>query len=318
MEKTAHRQLLAEIASMYYSEKKTQAIIGKEFGYSRSAISRLLLEAEKQGIVKITIDFPIQRDSSLEQRLVSEFGLETAYVIKQRQFDYDQSLRGVGRLGAMYLEQHLHSDMVIGIGWGTSVYEVVNSLPYIPLKDVSVVQVIGAIGSKSDTKIDGPEIASFFASKLDASYQSLHSPLYLNSKKACDSLKSQKQILDTFKLAYKSDMVLLGVGTIDVDSRFSSLFRSGFINEREVNEIKRKGGVCNFCGIILDEKGSIMDIDMNHRSMAVDIKSLKNNKCKVIGIAAGYEKREAIRAILNGGWLDILVTDQNAIFPIMN
>ena len=318
MDELSRRQLLAEIASLYYMEKKTQVKIGKDLGYSRSAISRLLLEAEKEGIVKIAINYPIQRDSYLEQRLINEFDLEAAYVIKRGNYSYDEVLRMVGRVGAMYLEQHLRGDMVMGIGWGTAVFEVVNSFPYLPLVNVRVVQVMGAIGSKSNPQIDGPEIASFLASKLNASYQVLHSPLFLDSEVACSSLKSQKQICETFSLAYQSDFVLLGVGTIDIDPMFSSIFRSGFMNEKEVMDIKKKGGIGNFCGIIIDENGQVMNIDINHRTMAVDLSKLRNNKRKIIGVAAGDEKSKAIKAVLNGRWLDVLITDQMAVNSIFN
>ena len=318
MDELSRRQLMAEIASLYYIEKKTQAKIGKDFGYSRSAISRLLLKAEKERIVKISIDYPIQRDSYLEQRLVNEFDLEAAYVIKRKQYTYDQALRMVGRVGAMYLEQHIQGGMVISIGWGTAVFEVVNALPHLPLENVRIAQVMGANGSKSNTQIDGPEIASFLASKLNGSYQVLHSPLFLDSETACSLLKSQKQIRETFNLAYQSDFVLLGVGTIDIDPKISSIFRSGFINEKEVMDIKKKGGIGNFCGIIIDKNGQVMNIEINHRTMAVDLSKLRNNKRKIIGVAAGYEKSEAIKAVLNGRWLDVLITDQMAVNSIFN
>ena len=317
MDKFARNQLLAEIASLYYIEKTTQAKIGKDFGYSRSGISRLLNEAEKEGIVEISINFPIQRDFHLEKRLINEYGLQEAFVLSNDQFEYDKSLQLVGRLGAMYMEKHLKSSMVIGIGWGTAIFEVVNSLPYLPLEDVRIVQVLGAIGSKGNTQIDGPEITSFFVNKLNANYQYLNSPLFLDSKDACLSLKSQKQILDTFNLAYQSDYVLLGIGTIDADPHFSSLFRSGFINEKEVLEIKEKGGVCNLCGAIYDENGKFLDIDINHRTMAVDLVKLKEGKPKIIGIVAGEKKCEAVKGALNGGWIDILFTDQTALCSIL-
>lgn len=318
MDELSRKQLLAEIASSYYVEKKTQAKIGKDFGYSRSGISRLLLEAEKERIVQITINYPIQRDSYLEQRLMDEYQLEAAYVVKRGQYSKEQTLQMVGRVGAMYLEQHIHNGMVIGIGWGTSLYEVIHALPHLSLEDVRVVQVMGANGTKSNNQIDGPEIASFFAAKLNASYQVLHSPLFLDSEVLCSSIKSQKQINETLNLAYQSDFVLLGIGTIDVDPKYSSLFRSGIINEKEVMEIKEKGGVGNFCGIILDKQGEIMNIDINHRTMAVDLNQLKNKKRRIIGVAAGNEKSEAIKAVLQGKWLDVLITDQMAVNPFFN
>ena len=123
---------------------------------------------------------------------------------------------------------------------------------------------------------------------------------------------------ETLNLACQSDFVLLGIGTIDVDPKYSSLFRSGFLNEKELVDIKKMGGIGNFCGIILDKNGHVMNIDINHRTMAVDLEKLKNNKRKIIGVVAGNEKSKAVRSVLNGQWLDVLITDQMAVNPIFN
>ena len=316
MDKETRGQLLADIATWYYKEKKTQSQIARAFGYSRSAISRLLNEAQQEGIIEITINYPLLRDPVLERRLKEKYQLKAAFVINSGQADYAHTLQMVGRLGARYLEQNLRDGMVVGVGWGTSLYDLVNSLPEIPLSKVRVVQVIGASGSKGDARIDGPDLAAFLASKLNASHQFLHSPLFLDSEEACASLKSQKQIRDTLDLANRSDLVLLGIGTIEVDPKFSSIFRSGFLKETEVLQIKKKGGIGNFCGVIIDEEGSIMDIDFNHRVMAVDLNALKNNGRKMVGVAAGSGKSRAIKAVLTGGWLDVLITDQSAVNSI--
>ena len=81
-------------------------------------------------------------------------------------------------------------------------------------------------------------------------------------------------------------------------------------------QIKNKGGIGNFCGVIIDKDGSIMDIDINRRVMAVDLHALKNNGRKMIGVAAGSGKSQAIKAVLTGGWLDVLITDQSAVNSI--
>jgi len=316
MDKETRRQLLADISTLYYKEKKTQSQIARAIGYSRSAISRLLNEAQQEGIIEFTINYPLLRDPILERRLKDKYHLKAAFVINAGQADYAHTLQMVGRLGARYLEQNLRDGMVVGIGWGTSLYDLVNSLPDLPLSRVRVVQVIGASGSKGDARIDGPDLAAFLANKLNASHQFLHSPLFLDSDEACKSMKSQKQIRDTLDLANQSDLVLLGVGTIDVDPKYSSLFRSGFINEEEVLQIKNKGGIGNFCGVIIDNHGSVMDIDINRRVMAVDLHTLRSNGRKMVGVAAGSRKSKAIEAVLAGGWLDVLITDQSAVKSI--
>jgi deoxyribonucleoside regulator len=316
MENETRRQMLADIATFYYKEKKTQSQIAQRFGYSRSAISRLLGEAEQEGIIEITINSPLLRDPELESRLKDKYHLKEALVINNGQADYTHTLQMVGRLGAQFIEKNLKDGMVVGIGWGTSLYDLVNSLPYLPLSGVQVVQVIGATGSKSDARVDGPDLAAFLARKLNASHQYLHSPLILDSKEACQFMKSQKQISDTLNLANQSDLVLLGIGTIDVDPKYSSIYRSGFLNSEDVHQVKDKGAVGNICGIIIDDKGSIMDIDLNRRVIAADLNNFRKSGRKIIGVAAGSKKSKAIGAVLAGGWLDVLISDQSAVKSI--
>jgi len=318
MDTDTRRQLLAEIATLYYKEKKTQSQIGRRLGYSRSAISRLLTEAELQGIVEITIKYPLLRDTLLERRLKEKYHLEAAFVVDSGQSSYSDTLQMVGRMGAFFLEQFLKDEMVVGIGWGTSLSEMVNSLPFLPLSGVRVVQVIGSVGGKSNPHVDGPGLAANLASKINADYQILHSPLFLDSENACKTLKAQKQITETINAGYESNAVLLGIGTVEVDPLYSSIYRSGFMSEEEILDVRKRGGLVNFCGVILDHQGQVMDIEVNHRTMAADLNRLRSNGCKLIGIAAGEKKSSAIESVLNGNWLNVLITDNAAVHPILS
>lgn len=313
MEIETRKQLLADIATLYYKEKKTQEQIAAELGYSRSAISRFLTEAEENGIVEIHIKNPLLRVSVIENHLVEKYHLKSAFVINAGKANDSGTLKMVGGLGASFLEKELKNDMVIGIGWGMSLYELVNALPFISLTGTQVVQIIGASGSKSDTKIDGPDLAASLAMKLNAEHQFLHSPLLLDSEEACRTLKSQKQIKDTLNLAKQADLVLLGIGTIDIDPRYSSIFMAGYLGKNEILDIQNKGAVAHFCGLIIDQDGKIMDLDINHRIMSVDLPELKKNNRKIVGVAAGIKKSSAVLSVLKGGWLDVLITDQEAV-----
>jgi DNA-binding transcriptional regulator LsrR (DeoR family) len=313
MKRENRKQMLADISTLYYKEKETQAQIAKRFGYSRSAISRLLIEAEQEGIIDININYPLLRDAELERSLKEKFQLEAAYVINTGQATDQQALQMVGQMGALFLEQELRNEMVVGIGWGTSLHALVNALPDLDHSNIRVVQVIGALGSKSDARIDGPDLAASLAGKLNADHQFLHSPCFLDSPEACLSLRSQKQIRDTLDLAYQADLILLGIGTIDVDPRFSSLYRTGLLSQAEILKIQKNGGVSNFCGVMVGENGEILELDINRRVLAVDLHELKKHKRRMIGIASGGRKSGAILAVLKGGWLDVLITNQAAV-----
>ena len=305
------KQLLADIATLYYVEKKTQAEIATLSGYSRSAISRLLAEAEKAGIVQFSINYPLQQNRILENRLKEEFGLEAAFVLDAENSEYGRVLEQVGRLGAGYLQQVINDNQVIGVGWGSTLFELVNALPTMPHKNVQVVQVIGATGGRSDQRVDGPDLATLLADKLNASHKYLHAPAYLDNAQAARSIIQQKQIHDALESGYSADIILLGIGTIDVDP-LSSVFRTGYLSVSEVLDIQKGGGVCNFCGVILDADGRHIENEINQRVVATDIRRLQKNGCSMVGIAAGSKKIEAIKAVLKGNWLKVLITDSIA------
>lgn len=317
MNSTTRRQLLAEIASLYYKEKLTQSQIGRNLGYSRSAISRLLTEAERAGIVEVTIKYPLSRDLILERYLKDKYHLDAVYVVESGKTSYQSTLQVLGQMGALYLEQSLKDNMVIGIGWGTSLAETVNHLPYLPLADMQVVQVLGSVGGRSDPQVDGPGVASNLASRMSAAYHILHSPLFLDSEEACETLKAQKQIAQTLDEGINSDIVLLGIGTVEIDPLYSSIYRSGFMSESDIMEVQRLGSLANFCGLLLDQDGQIIDSEFNRRMMAADLRELRKCAGKIIGIAGGETKSRAIQSVLNGKWLDVLITDTAAVHPIL-
>jgi len=66
---------LLAAARLYYLENRSQAEIARELGTSRSNVSRMLTEAQRQGIVTVTINDPSGRMTELENDLRARFGL---------------------------------------------------------------------------------------------------------------------------------------------------------------------------------------------------------------------------------------------------
>jgi len=257
------------------------------------------------------------RDLEKEKLLKEKYSLQDVIVLNSGIFDYEHNLKLIGRLGSLYLQQKISEGTTIGIGWGSSIFQIIDCLPLLPYKDVRVVQVIGALGGKSDPRVDGPDIAALLAGKLSATHKILHAPLYLDSNNTCESLKKQNQIRNTLNLGYQADIVLLGIGSIDLDD-ISSAYRSKILSAREILRIKECGGVSIFCGTILDQEGKILDYEINSRVMAVDLKKMRSNDALVIGVAAGSKKSNAIESVLKGNWLDVLIADSNAVIALIN
>lgn len=305
-----HENLLAEIATLYFRQKMTQVEIASIIGYSRSAVSRLLTEAEQRGIVEINIKFPIERLSNLENQIKTKFGIENVFVVK-RGTTPSQTLVQVGQLGAWFAENLLRENGIVGISWGTGVFEVVNAFSPKPINNLKVVQIIGSTGGKSDPNVDGPVLARHLANKFNATYFILPAPLVVGSSSIRDLLLSERDIQSTLQLAYQADFALVGVGSVEPIAS-SSFLRSGYLTQEEILEVNALGGTGNICGTIYDKNGKVLNIDINHRLVAIDLLKLCASSCKIIGVAVGEHKVPPILGALKGKLIDILVTDSSA------
>ena len=73
--------MLYAAAKMYYEEDATQAEIATRMGISRPTVSRLLSEARRQGIVKITVVEPARdADDELRRAVEQTLGLHRVFV----------------------------------------------------------------------------------------------------------------------------------------------------------------------------------------------------------------------------------------------
>ena len=72
---------MLHVAEMYYFEQMTHAAIAQRLSISRWTVGRILEEARRTGMVKITIDHPLARYHRFETELVDTFGLQSAVVV---------------------------------------------------------------------------------------------------------------------------------------------------------------------------------------------------------------------------------------------
>jgi len=306
-------QLLAAIADLYYVEKRSQAEIAEQYEYSRPTISRMLAEAHEKGLVDIRINYPLQRMTDLEAALRSRCGLALVNVADRGSLGYSRMLRLIGRLGAAYFD-HIESPGVIGVSWGTAVYEVVTALQWRRIPDVRVVQMIGGVGDGAPNT-DGPEVARLFAQALGGQHTLLNAPLIVSTQQTRDELLAGRQVRDVLALALQADYALVGIGSVDRER--SSLIRAGYLTAEEITELEAAGAVGDICGVHFDAQGRILEVDVNRRRIGVDLAELAASACTVVGVAGGRVKAPAILGALRGGFLDVLITDSNAAQAIL-
>lgn len=304
-----HLNFLAQVATWYYEEELSQSEIAQRIGRSRSMVSRLLSEARDEGLVEIRVHFPLKRNAGLEKRLEKAFGLSQARVLAEAPDDFDLLLKRLGTIGSRELQEHLHDGACVGISWGTAVHAVVQSMPSIPLRDVKVIQIIGATGHEDpavNVNVDGPELARLLAQKLGGAYRFLHAPLIVEDETLAYSLRKQKSIAKTLTQAAQADVILLGIGSLDPD--FSSLRRTGYLDLEDLSKLREQGAVGDILAQPLDALGRPLDDPIARRIIGLNLDKLRATPT-VIAVAGGLIKAPAILAALRGGYVNILVTD---------
>lgn len=305
--------ILARVASLYYDQQKSQQEISKELAVSRSAISRFLTEARDRGIVEIIVHYPWRTSPALEQELISTFNLKAARVLKTENKSYDETLQGLGTLAAQFFDTIVNDGMIIGISWGTALYQMIRAMQPRNLPGVEVVQLIGATGSEN-IPTDGPILARLLTDRLGGFPRYLHAPLIVENETVRETLLQTRNIQETLARAAQADVALVGIGC--PNSELYSLRRAGYVDEAETQQIRAAGVVGDICGHHYSLAGEWLDIDINHRAVGISLENLLNIDM-VIGVAGGSRKAAAILGALRGRHINVLITDERAAQKIL-
>ncbi len=304
---STREELLAHVASLYYERNWNQLRIAKALGLSRSMISRLLSEARKKKIVRISIEWPIRTVRDLEDRLVAEFGLREARVLDVENLPYSELVSWLGKLGAMELVRHLRDGMTVAVTWGITLWELVQALPAHSYPHLRVVQCLGALGGSHPC--DTPAIVRRLAEALGAQSYYLHAPLIVESEEIAQRLREERMIREVLDLARRADLLLVGIGT--TESEISSLKRSGFLSEEDLAWLRGQGVVGYLCARYLGLDGRPIPTPFDQRTIGLTLEEIRQIP-RVFAVAGGTLKARAILAALRSGLIDILVTDKGA------
>lgn len=303
---TAHHELLARAASLYYDEGRNQDDIGKALGLSRVKVYRLLKEAREAGVVQIVIHWPVRRDAALERALVERFGLKDALVLDAGADAHeDARLRSLGRLGASYLEGALRDGQTLAVCLGRSTAEVVNALAPQRHARVRVAQAVGSIPSAMQA-YDGATIGRALAHKLGGDVLYLSSPLMADSPQAAEVIRRQAQVRETLDAARHADVALVGIGALDPAQ--SRVVEAGFVSAAELRELVDGGAVGDMAGLLYTREGKPHPTRHNKRVIGITLEELARIPI-VLAVAMGASKAEAILGALRSRACNVLCTD---------
>lgn len=300
-----HRDdLLAEVATLYYRDRLDQEKIAARIGVSRSTVSRMLSEALEAGVVEIRIRRPLPLVDELNRELVREFQLRDAQVLDTQE-RADGALARVGRLAARYLGTTLADGDVLAISWGTAVHAVVGGLEPGANRASEVIQMLGGAGSH-DADVDGTELARRLADLYGGRCRFLNAPLVVDDEQVASALLRQRGVRETLAAAANADIAIVGIGALVPE--VSSLLRAGYLTRSGLAGLRRLGAVGDVCGHLFTVDGELVDAELSRRVIAIDVTALRRIP-RVVGVAAGAAKAEAVLGALRAHLVNVLITD---------
>ncbi len=308
------RRLLYRVAKAYYDDGLTQQQIAERFGLSRVKVSRLLRAAREERVVQITIAPPQESNAEIERRLEDKYGLKEALVVTCSGDDTHTIVGELGPVAAACLARGLQGNEVVALSWGTAVLSVVSALPALDLPDVRVVQLLGGLG-ELEAETHGAELARRMAQTLGAKPRLIHAPGIVKDKVVRDALVMDPQVADTLDLAGQADVALVGIGALEPGSTL--LTGGNTLTDAEVGDLKAHGVVGDIALQFFDQDGHTVSHPINDRIIGTDIEKIRRIR-RVIGVAGGVEKIRAIRAALRGGFVNVLVTDDQTAARLLD
>ncbi|HLV45249.1 MAG TPA: sugar-binding domain-containing protein [Aggregatilineales bacterium] len=298
-------QLLADVSEMYYEEGMTQQHIAHSVGVTRSAISRMLSEARRKGIIEIHIRRPLRFDRALEAALARRFGLQSAHVVSWRREDYDGLRRYLGLAASRVLRDMLTPSTTLGLTWGTTVTATVDALEGMNARVGKVVQLVGALGARA-VSYDARALVHRLADGLGGEAVYLSAPFVVESAELAHCLKENASIQEALEIGRHCDIVLVGVGSSMPD--YSSLYLGGHITLKELDELREAGAVGDACGLHYGIDGEPLASEFHERLVGISREDLLSVPIRV-GIGGGRAKVEALLGALRGGYMNILITN---------
>lgn len=300
----AEDSLAIRAAWLHYAAGQTQADVAARLGVSSVKAHRLIMRANQSGAVKFTIDGDVAECVVLEAELAQRYALSYCEVVPDLN-EGELPLRALGVAGAHFLQREIaaRQEGVIGIGHGRTLAAAVANIPRMDAGTVRFVSLLGGVTRKYTA--NPYDVIHKLAEQTGAVSYVLPLPFFANTAEDREVLLSQRGVREVFELAAHSDLMVVGIGSVNADAQ---LVASQMIEPSEINEVRSKGGEGELLGHFFNEAGASVETSLAARTVAPALDDLKSRR--IIAIAGGTSKITAIRAVLNSGLLSGLITDE--------
>lgn len=297
---------MAKVARMYYTQGLRQTEICERLNIHQSTVSRVLNRAGREGIVRTTISLPPGTHTEIEDALQSNYALDEAVVVDCLE-DEEQIARDLGAAAAFYLENTLKPSDVVGISsWSAALLAMVNAMhPSQRFKNTRVIQILGGVGSPN-AEVHATQVTRRLADLIGGPATLLPAPGIVGSRNARDVLMKDRFVREALDLFPKVTLALVGIGATEPSRALAS--SGNVFSPQEIKLLAAKGAVGDICLRFFNADGRAVITELNDRVISIELDRLRAVR-RVVAIAGGRRKLNAIRGALAGKLVNVLITD---------
>jgi DNA-binding transcriptional regulator LsrR (DeoR family) len=296
--------LAIRAAWLHYVGGLTQAAVAKRLGLPSVKAHRLIARAVSEGVVKVSIDGSIVECAVLENKLCARYGLDLCEVAPDLG-EEGLPLRALGMAGAGFLRREIESGkhLIIGLSHGRTLAASVQQMPRIEAPHMHFVSLLG--GLTRNYAANPHDVMHRIADKTGAQAYLMPVPFFANSAEDRAVLLAQRGVREVFEMSNRAALKIVGIGTLDSDAQ---LVMSGMMEPQEIREIKAEGGTGEMLGHFFDASGRVLQTRLTARALGVTLDGPQEGR--IVAIAGGRQKIQALRAVLMSGRLSGLITDE--------
>ncbi|MFC8521394.1 MULTISPECIES: sugar-binding transcriptional regulator [Micrococcaceae] len=303
-------RLIAEVCRLHFIEELPKSEIAERMNMSRFKVADLIRYGRDRGVVRIEITDPSSSVRDLEDRLRDKYSLERVAVSAQTP---TTDLNLVGAAAADLLLEELRDGSLLGIGWGASVFHVINSLQSRSrLPTVDIVQLAGGVDGVS-LPLNAIGLAAEASKVFQGRLYPLHAPAFVENQATADALREEAFLKRTFHMFALIDVAVVGIGGWKAGT--SSLRQASALSPSAVKRLREADVTADILMHFTDANGKV--ITGGPTVMGPTVEEFTGIRLR-LAVAAGPEKKDAIVSGLRSGLVNALVTDSSTASALLS
>lgn len=241
----------------------------------------------------------------LEAKLKEILNIREVNILAGNSKDSGMVLRDMGKISSKIIKNIIRDGDIVGITGGTTMATVAEEIVPDKIKrEVIFIPARGGLGRSLETQANS--IVATFAKKLGGTYRLLFVPDSLE-KEALEYILKNEDMKESLNLIDSMNLLIFGIGRADTMAKRRNL------PKEKVDELISKGAVAEAFGHYFDINGNEI---WEYRTVGLSLNKFKLLE-KVIAVAGGEEKAEAIISIAKLNKNMVLITDEAAARKII-